>query len=256
MILTRFKHLLFLSVVAIVFHSNCCQAQPLRSSVVRGPSALVVLIGGMDSDPTAAQMQRTAKRHEGNSGMYRLLGDLKHEQVVVQYFNWNGTEAGKIQTAPIPGSRPIIDTIRGHVQAHPQSRVIVVGNSWGGHTAWQLCQEMLESPAPVAIDYVVFLDPSSAGRAGKSRPQQLPINIKQAVNYHTRNLFGWRTWPDEVRIENIDLGDRKHGFLVDGGPAYDSAFNFAAHVAAEWDERLHADIRKRIFALALESDAK
>jgi len=213
---------------------------------VSRPSALVVLIGGMDSDPTAAQMNRTARRHEGNSGMYRLMSDLKHPAVSAKYFNWNGTEAGEIKSPQPPGPHAICNCIRLHVQQAPTSRVIVVGNSWGGHTAWEVCHQLVESSEPVAIDYVVFLDPSSAGRAGNGRPAKLPVNVNQASNFHTRNLFGWKSWPKESRLENIDLGDQKHGFLTPGGPAYDSAFDFSAHVAAEWDERIHTEMRRRI----------
>ncbi|MDB5386155.1 MAG: hypothetical protein JWM11_1801 [Planctomycetaceae bacterium] len=248
--------LILFAIMAVVaeFQLSACLAQQPQTAAFREANVLVVLIGGMDSDPTAAQIQNTARRHEGNSGMFRLQRDLKHDRIVSHYFNWNGTRAGKIQAKPTPGPTAIIETIRGHLQRHPQSRVIIVGNSWGGHTAWQVCQEIFDSPQPVAIDCVMFLDPSSAGRSAKSRPVRLPLNVARSVNYHTRNLFGWRSWPNEERMENIDLGDRKHGFLVDGGPAYDSAFNFEAHVAAEWDERLHADICKRIHDLIPKSD--
>ena len=222
------------------------QLQAQSPAVLPRPSALVVLIGGMDSDPTVAQMNRTARRHEGNSGMYRLMSDLKHPAVSAKYFNWNGTDAGEIKSPQPPGTQAICNCIRGHVQQVPNSRVIVVGNSWGGHTAWEVCHQLVESSEPVAIDYVVFLDPSSAGRAGNGRPAKLPVNVNQASNFHTRNLFGWKSWPKESRLENIDLGDQKHGFLTPGGPAYDSAFDFSAHVAAEWDERIHTEMRRRI----------
>jgi hypothetical protein len=207
----------------------------------------------MDSDPTPAQLAGTAKRG-GNSGLYRLQGDIQHERITTKYFNWNGTQAGQIKSKPKADITQIVDTIRGHVDKHPRDTVILIGNSWGGHTAWDVCQSLVESDAPVAIDYVVFLDPASTGRANAARPKQLPINIKRATNIYTRNVFGWRRWPDEARIENIDLGNPVTGYLEKGGPAYDSAFDFSAHVAAEWDEKIHAAIKRKIFDLLTPAD--
>lgn len=211
---------------------------------------LVVLIGGMDSDPTPSQIAGKAGRG-GNSGLYRLMGDLEHSRIVTEYFNWNGTRAGKIKAQPQADVNAIADALRQHVNQHPGDRIIVVGNSWGGHTTWELCQSLLNSSAPLAIDYVVFLDPSSVGRANSARPKELPVNIKRATNLYTRNVFGWRQWPKEPRMENIDLGNPEAGYLKKGGPAYDAAFDFNAHVAAEWDEAIHATIKNKIMDLAV-----
>lgn len=223
-------------------------AQSLSATKTSAHPTLVVLIGGMDSDPTPEQIAGTAKR-SGNSGLYRLQGDLRHPGVVTEYFNWNGTRAGKLNSRAATDISVIADVIREHVRKHLRSRVVLVGNSWGGHTTWEVCQALVDSPTPVAIDYVVFLDPSSTGRANTARPRQLPVNINRATNIYTRNLFGWRNWPKEARIENIDLGDAQQGFLLKGGPAYDSSFDFSAHVAAEWDERIHAAIKRKILDL-------
>ena len=38
---------------------------------------LAVLIGGIDSDPTPAQIDGTAARNEGNSGLFRFAGDIE-----------------------------------------------------------------------------------------------------------------------------------------------------------------------------------
>jgi hypothetical protein len=109
-----------------------------------------------------------------------------------------------------------------------------------------VCDQLYRSDAPLAVEQVIFLDPSSAGRAETARPQHLPANINQATNYFTRNLFVWRNWPGERRLENIDLGDAKQGYMKNGVPAYHAAFSFPAHVAAEWDPRIHQNIKQRL----------
>ena len=227
-------------------------AQSATSLKKPSRNAYVVLIGGMDSDPTPAQIAGTARRSAGNSGLYQLRGDLDHPHIMTEYFNWNGTGAGQIQARKKSDAAIIAESIRGHVQRHPRDQVILIGNSWGGHTTWDVCRTLVDSPTPVAIDYVIFLDPSSAGRANSARPKHLPININRATNYYTRNVFGWRHWPQDERIENIDLGDPQHGFLSKGGPAYDAQFDFSAHVAAEWDDRIHAAMRQKIVDLVPE----
>ena len=235
----------FITLIASVVYCSSIAAETKRVAQPQR-STLVVLIGGMDSDPTAEQIAGKAPRNAGNSGLYRLRSDLQHPQIVTEYFNWNGTRAGQIHSQPAPQSAVIAETIRQHVRQHPRDQVVIVGNSWGGHTTYEVCQQLVESTAPVAVDYVIFLDPSSTGRADTSRPKRLPININRSTNIYTRNVFGWGKWPKDDRIENIDLGDEKHGFLTKGGPAYNSTFDFSAHVAAEWDERIHAKIHKRI----------
>ena len=209
---------------------------------------LVVLIGGADSDPTAAQIEGNAQRREGNSGLYRFAGDMTRERVLPKYFNWNGTRAGNIQDKDPPKSRGIAEFIRAHLQKFPGDRVAIVGNSWGGHTALEVLQELSGGERPVAVDLVVFLDPSSTGR-GTARPKALPLCANQAVSYCTRNAFVWGKWNAGPRLKNIDLGDPAEGFMTQEGPAYDAAFNLPAHVAAEWDERIHKDIQARLLDL-------
>lgn len=211
------------------------------------PGMLVVLIGGMDSDPTPAQIRETAARQEGNSGLYRLRGDLTAPRVHTEYFNWNGTRAGDINSQEPPKSQAISELVRQHLRQHPCDRVALIGNSWGGHTACLACQSLYESSAPLAIDLVVFLDPASAGRK-EPRPRQLPPNIVRAINFHTRNAVVWRRWEQGPRLLNIDLGDPQQGFLVQNGPAYHSLIDFQAHIAAEWDERVHHRIREELLA--------
>jgi len=209
-------------------------------------SALTILIGGLDSDPSPEQVEGTAMRGRGNSGMYQLRGDLLQEQVCrAEYFNWNGTRAGQLkQQDPPPSPKLITQFIREEVQQKPNCRIVIVGNSWGGHSAWEVCTQLEQEPA-VPVEMLVFLDPSSAARANTVRPASLPKNVNQAVNYYTRNLFVWRNWPEEQRLTNIDLGDPAQGFLSPARP-YDHSFNWQAHVLAEWDQRIHDDIRERI----------
>jgi hypothetical protein len=47
-------------------------------------------------------------------------------------------------------------------------------------------------------------------------------------------------------VKNVDLGDPANGYVYPGGPKYDSVFNWTAHVSAEWDEQIHADIRQQV----------
>lgn len=232
----------------------CTAGSPDRSGSKRPAHVLVVLIGGVDSDPSPAQIAKTAQRDEGNSGLYRLAGDIARERVVPEYFNWNGTRAGKIKDKDAPTSRGIAAFIRAHLQAFPGDRVAVVGNSWGAHTALEVLQELSAGDAPLAVDLVVFLDPSSTGR-GPACPQALPVCANRAVSYCTRNSFVWGKWDAGPRLTNIDLGDPAAGYMTRGVPAYNSAFNVQAHVAAEWDEKIHKNIQARLLELLTTSTA-
>jgi pimeloyl-ACP methyl ester carboxylesterase len=219
-----------------------------RREAHRPVHVLVVLIGGIESDPTAEQIAGTAGRNEGNSGLYRLAGDLAQEQVIPEYFNWNGTRAGKIRDKDPPRARGIADFIDGHLQKFPGDRVAIVGNSWGGHTALEVVRLLSSGERPLALNLVVFLDASSTGR-GPAKPKALPVNVNRAVSYFTHNAFVWGKWDAGSRLENIDLGDAarrsSHGRDFD----YSAAFDVRAHAAAEWDEEIHADIRRRLLDL-------
>jgi pimeloyl-ACP methyl ester carboxylesterase len=214
----------------------------------RPPCLLVVLIGGMDSDPTPAQIAGTAARNEGNSGLYRMFHDLRRDRVLPEYFNWNGTRAGEMKSPMPPRSRGIAEFIRAHLARHPQDRVAVVGNSWGGQTALEAIQQLRQGETPLAVHLAVFLDAASAGR-GQPPPRQLPENIGRAVQYRTRNVFVWGKLPDDSRLESIDLGDPAAGYMREGKPPYNAPFDFQSHVAAEWDERIHQDIERRLLEL-------
>ncbi len=214
---------------------------------------LVVLIGGIESDPTPEQIAGTAERSEGNSGLYRLAGDLAREQVIPEYFNWNGTRAGKIKDKNPPRARGIADFIDAHVQNFPGDRVAIVGNSWGGHTALEVVQHLRTSERPLAVNLVVFLDASSTGRV-PARPKTLPVNVNRAVSYFTRNVFVWGRWDAGRRLENIDLADPAWRSRDSGNPDYGAPFDVRAHTAAEWDEAIHADIRRRLLEVLTPSD--
>ncbi len=223
-------------------------AKETQSESRRPVHLLAVLIGGIDSDPTPAQIAGTAARNEGNSGLYRFAGDIALERVIPEYFNWNGTRAGKIKAKDPTGSRGIADFVRQHVQKFSGDRVAIVGNSWGGHTALEVVQQLREGETPVAINLVVFLDASSAGR-GTARPKALPVNVNRAVSYYTRSVVVWGKWNSGKRLENIDLADPANRFMVDGQPPYNAPFDIRGHVAAEWDEEIHSDIKRRLLEL-------
>ena len=219
----------------------------------RVPPLFVTMIGGFDSEPTAEQIAATAPRGTGNSGMFQLCGDLKKAGLATEYFNWNGSVAGKLNEQPAPQAAAIAERIRRHHSLRPDDRLAIVGNSWGGHTAWEVAQSLAEEPV-VTLDLIVFLDPSSLGRLGKSTPDTLSANVRRAVSFRTRNAFVWKAWPSEPRLENIDLGDPANGYLKKPGPAYDAAFDWQAHIAVEWDGVLHRDVRDRLLKLAKPDD--
>ncbi len=220
-----------------------------RSRIVRRPPQLLaVLIGGIDSDPTGAQIEGTARRQEGNSGLFQLAGDLRRVGVQPEYFNWNGTRAGRIKDKNPPRAQGIAEFVSSHLQDYPGDRVALIGNSWGGYTALEVLQQLTEQEAPLAVDLVVFLDPSSTGR-GPPKPKSLPVNANRAVSYCTHNAFVWGRWDAGNRLEYIDLGDPTLGFMRDGQPDYGAKFSTAAHIAAEWDQRIHEDILRRVLEL-------
>jgi hypothetical protein len=222
-------------------------AIPTQAEEPAAPQATalhVVLIGGFDSDPTPAQLNGTARRGEGNSGMFQLRNDLRARQVSAEYFNWNGTSAGEINRDDPPGTAGIVE----HLQRSPRQRWAIVGNSWGGHTAWEVCDELSRVSPAVRIETLIFLDPSSAGRPMSKRPETLPANVARAVQYASRSAVVWRPWPADPRIEEIDLADPQRGFLRPNGPPYGSVFSANAHISAEWDDRIHADIVRRLLA--------
>lgn len=242
--------------ILIVIASLACFAkgQSPPQVAARPPHLLAVFIGGGDSDPTPEQIASTAPRGQGNSGLFQLCGELRRERVVAEYFNWNGTRAGKLNAPPpVPLSPGIATMIREHVQTHPADRVAIVGNSWGGLTALEVAQNLAQPETPLAIDCVILLDPSSVVRA-LAKPKSLPVNVNRAVNYFTRNGFVWGKLPPDDRLENIDLGDPVNGYMRDGLPKYGDPFNIRAHIAAEWDDRIHADIKRRLLEFVTTRD--
>lgn len=243
--------LLFIAIVIaahVPMHADEPQALSHLKPMRRPAHLLVVLIGGIDSDPTAAQIDGTARRQEGNSGLFQFAGDLRREFVQPEYFNWNGTRAGRIKDKNPPRARGIADFVDEHMQEFPGDRVALVGNSWGGHTALEVLQDLRERVTPLAVHLAVFLDPSSTGR-GPQQPKLLPVNVNRAVSYCTRNAFVWGRWNPGDRLEHIDLGDPALGFMRDGQPPYAAKFNTQAHIAAEWDQRIHEDILGRVLQL-------
>jgi hypothetical protein len=245
------QFLLFLTIVAVVGAPACAEDLPVPRKLKfprRQPHLLVILIGGIDSDPTPGQIEGTAARQEGNSGLYQFAGDVEQELVMPEYFNWNGTRAGRIKDKNPPRAQGIANHIDLHLQEFPGDRIALVGNSWGGHTALEVLEDLVAREAPLAVHLVVFLDPSSTGR-GPAKPKALPINVRRGVSYCTRNAFVWGNWDAGIRLENIDLGDPACGFIRNGQPPYNARFNTQAHITAEWDQRIHEDIRRRVIEL-------
>ncbi len=179
---------------------------------------------------------------------YAQPGDLTHKQVIPEYFNWNGSRAGELAASGSGDIAKITEFIETHATRWPHDRVAIVGNSWGGHTAWEVINQLHERRPQLKIELAVFLDGSSTGRAPLDR-KAVPINVNRSLNIYTRNSFVWGKVPASPHLQNIDLGDPTQGFLRRPGPAYDSTLNFKAHVSAEWDEEIHAMIRKRVVAL-------
>lgn len=227
----------FLGLIDAVFAAESAAPAPL----------CVVLIGGIDSDPSPDQIAGTAPRGRGQCGMYQLAGDLRKAGANAEYFNWNGSRAGQFHQNP-GKSVGIAKFIRERKSNYPTEKLAIIGNSWGGHTAWEVCEQLSEPE--VHIDLVVFLDAASTGRAKTPRPPSLPKVIRAARNYHTRNLWGWREWPGDTRLANIDLGDPIHGFQRPGGPMYDSTFDTNAHIAVEWDPRIHQEVTQLVMSLS------
>ena len=240
--------LVMMLVVATAFGAETPGPVAVDSSPIH-----VILIGGFVSDPSAKQIEGTSGRG-GNSGMYRLRNDLRqYDHVSAEYFNWNGTRTGEINAPDPPMAEGIAKSVRDYHAQHPHERLIIVGNSWGGHTAREVCEKLAVDPV-VPLEHVVFLDPSSLGRVKHGqRAGELPPNVRRATNYYTRHLLSWRHWADEPRVENIDLGDPKYGFQVAGGPPYNATIDTQGHIWAEWDERIHYDIRRRIAQVRFET---
>lgn len=242
------------SLKRIVIAMCLCWSTSLFAETPSKP-LFVVFIGGFDSEPTADQIAEKAQRGVGNSGMFQLADDLRKDGVTAEYFNWNGTAPGKIKDEAPPLSKGIAERMRKQHQELPKNRLAIVGNSWGGHTAWEVSQLLAEEPI-VSLDLVVFLDPSSVGRFDKAQPETLPSNIQRALSFSTRNALGWKKWVKEPRAEFVDLGDPVNGFLKKPGPAYDSLFDVKAHIAAEWDEAIHKAIRSRLLKVANDEKAQ
>lgn len=215
----------------------------------RPPQTLCILIGGFNSDPTPDQIAGTAARNAGNSGLYRMYRDLSVEGVIPRYYNWNGSAAGELSRPRPPGVTGIAAAVRDHLQVHPFDRVAIVGNSWGGHTAHEVALDLYRHPTPSAIDLIAFLDPSSAARAA-GRPRGLATNVNHAVNYFTHNAFVWGRLDAGQRLQNVDLGDPALGYMRGGLPEYNATLNVRAHIAAEWDEKVHSEIIDRILKLS------
>lgn len=220
-----------------------CQPLVIGQEVVEPSDSLVIVISGFASDASPEQIDRKSVRGRGNSGMYQLAGDLTSAGLRTEFFNWNGTRAGKFTHKDAPGASGIVSFIRGMNDQGRLKHLVVVGHSWGGHTMLEVAEKLGSDPQ-IHISLAIGVDPSSLSR-GK-RPKDLPSSIDACVIYHTRNAFVWGAWENCDRVENIDLGDSANGFKALNGRDYAAKLDIAAHNAAEWDEAIQKDIVRRI----------
>lgn len=206
----------------------------------------VVVISGFESDPTAAQIAGQSMRGSGNSGMFQLKGDLESEGIECSFFNWNGTDAGDIHNKDAGGPARIVSSMIETRDKSNHTEFIFVAHSWGAHTMLDVAAK-LQSNSDIKINSSFVIDASSLMRGKRS--ETLPENIPSMTSYHTANAFCWGPWKNEPRITNVDLADPENGYTVNGHPNYASTFDTAAHTHAEWDQKIHSDIRKQILAV-------
>ncbi len=207
---------------------------------------VIVIVSGFDSDPSPEQIARASQRGRGNSGMFQLMVDLEESGLECKFFNWNGTVAGHIGQKKPPGTDEIANWIKKRAAEEPETEFVFIGHSWGGHTVIDVASKISENSS-IRIPFTVLLEASSALRGAS--PSKLPDNIEAAVNYHTGNLFCWGALKSEQKVENVNLGDPKNGFMENGFPKYGSSFDISAHTSAEWDQKIHSDISQRILTV-------
>lgn len=215
----------------------------IGQETVEPSESLVIVISGFDSDPSPEQIEGKSMRGRGNSGMYQLAADLTTAGLKTEFFNWNGTRAGKFTHKDAPGASGIVSFIRGVNDHGRLKHLVVVGHSWGGHTMLEVA-EKLKSDPQIHVSLAIGVDPSSLSRGERSK--DLPSSIDACVINHTNNAFVWGAWKNCDRVENIDLGDSANGFKAWNGGDYAAKFDIAAHNAAEWDEAIHEDLVRRI----------
>ena len=204
---------------------------------------LVVVISGFGSDPSPKQLSKESPRGQGNSGMYQLTGELTKAGFETRFFNWNGTDAGKITQDDAAGADGIASFIRDQNSAKHLKHIILIGHSWGGHTMLEVAEKLQVEP-PLNVSLAIGVDPSSLSRG--ERMKILPSTIQSFVNYHTHNAFVWGRWKDDDRVQNVDLGDPSGSFGENNRRNYAARFDITAHNAAEWDKLIHVDIIQRI----------
>ena len=251
---TRFASFLAMS-IATMLALGCAQKvvdsndQPVvdhQEAAVPSINYHVVVISGFESDPTDLQIAGQSMRGVGNSGMFQLKGDLESEGIDCSFFNWNGTDAGDIHNEDAGGAVRIASSMIEIQEKNNHTEFIFVGHSWGAHTFLDVATELV-SNSDIKINSSFVIDASSFMR-GK-RKEKLPENIPSLTSYHTANSFCWGPWKNEPRITNVDLADPENGYTVNGHPNYASSFDTAAHTHAEWDQKIHGDIRKQILAI-------
>lgn len=204
----------------------------------------VILIGGFDSDPTKKQIKGTARMGRGSSGLYQLHRDLESMGTASRYFNWEGSDAGRLGRSGAPGPTRIINYIRQFHLKNSCLKTAIIGASWGGYTALEVTEGLNSKENVIPVEALILVDASAFFRNLKGLPP-ISENVMHAINYFTHNRISTGALTD-VRVENIDLGNSINGFLRNHWARYNRRGDWRAHVLSQWDPYIHQDIHNRM----------
>ena len=176
----------------------------------------VILIGGFDSDPTKKQLNGTARRGRGSSGLYQLHRDLASIGTASRYFNWEGSDAGRLGRSGAPGPARIANYIRQYHLKNSHLKTAIIGASWGGYTALEVTELLNSTENIIPVETLILVDASAFFRNLKGLPP-ISENVMHTINYFTHNRISTGVLTD-VRVENIDLGNSsKSGYHMKYG---------------------------------------
>ena len=204
----------------------------------------VILIGGFDSDPTKKQIKGSARRGRGSSGLYQLHRDLESMGTASRYFNWEGSDAGRLGRSGAPGPARIANYVRQFHLKNSRLKTAIIGASWGGYTALEVTEVLNSTENVIPVETLILVDASAFFRNLKGLPP-ISKNVMHAINYFTHNRISTGALTD-VRVENIDLGNSINGFLRNHWARYNRRGDWRAHVLSQWDPYIHQDIHNRM----------